>query len=124
MQEPVERCGSHDGVSGEDLSPVGEGLVAGKDNGLPLLVALADGLKQEAGVSLFEREIADFVDDEQLGPGEILDLAREAVLGDGTGHAAAKVDGGSEVDAVSHVRGQYLYRFSRKYHIWGKCVLE
>ncbi len=42
------------------------------DDRLPFLITFADGLEEEAGIHLFEREIADFVDDEQLGPG-ILD---------------------------------------------------
>ena len=39
VEQPVEGGGSHDGISGEDLAPVGEGLVAGEHDGLLFLVA-------------------------------------------------------------------------------------
>ncbi len=107
VKQAVQRGGGHDRVAGEDLAPVGEGLVAGQDDGLLLFVAFADGLEEQANVGLFKREIADFIDDQQLGPGEVLDLAGESVLGHCFGHAAGQVDGGGEVDAVSHVRSEH-----------------
>jgi len=39
--------------------PVGEGLVAGEDDGLLFFIALADGLEEKTGVSGFQREISD-----------------------------------------------------------------
>ena len=49
MQEPVESGRGHDGIAGKDLVPIGEGFVAGENDGLLLLVAFTDGLKQETG---------------------------------------------------------------------------
>ncbi len=69
MEQAVECGRGHDGVAGEDLPPVGEAFIAGQNDRLPLLVAFADGLEQEAGVGLFESEIADLIDDKQLGSG-------------------------------------------------------
>lgn len=113
MQEPVERSRGHDDVPGEDLAPVGEGFVAGQDDGLTFFIAFADGLEEQAGMRLFQRKIADFINDEQFGPSKVLDLAGEAVLGDGDGHATGQIDGGSEVDAVTHVSGQHAERDSQ-----------
>lgn len=82
-------------------------LLLSQDDGLLFLIAFADGLEEQAGMHLFEREIADFVDDEQCGPGQILDLAGETVFGDGASHASSQIDGGGEVDAVSHMRSEH-----------------
>jgi len=110
MQQPVERSGGHDGIIREDLPLVGEGFVTGEDDGLALFIAFADGLDEKAGVCRLQRQIADFVDDKQLGPDEILDLAGKTVLRHCLGHAAGQIDGGSKVDAVSHVCGKYTQR--------------
>lgn len=65
MQEAVEGCRRHDGITGEDLAPVAEGLVAGDDDWLTLVVALSDDLEEQAGLNRVERQVADFVDDQQ-----------------------------------------------------------
>jgi len=54
MQEPVESGRGHDGIAGKDLVPIGEGFVAGQDDGLALFVAFADGLEEKTGMGLFE----------------------------------------------------------------------
>ena len=80
MQQAIQSCSGHDGIASEDLSPVGEGLVAGQNDRLLLFISLADGLQEQAGVRGFEREVADFIDDQQCWPGEILDFPREPVF--------------------------------------------
>ena len=80
MQFPVEGGRSHDGITGKDLAPIGEGLVAGEHDGLMFFVALADGLEEQAGMGRFQREIANLIDDEQLGAGEVFDFAGETVF--------------------------------------------
>lgn len=106
MQQAVQSGRSHDDITGKDLAPVREGLVAGEDDGLLFLVALADGLKQKAGVRGFEREIADLIDDEQFRPGKIFNLAGETIFRHGFGHAACEIDGRGEVDAMAHLGGE------------------
>ena len=39
MQQAVQGGGSHDGIAGEHLAPIGESLVAGEHDGLLLFVA-------------------------------------------------------------------------------------
>lgn len=93
MQQAVQSGRRHDGVAGEDLAPVREGLVAGEEDGLLHLVAFADGLEHKTGVRGFQGEVANLVDDEQVGAGKIFDLAGETVFRQGFGHAACQFDG-------------------------------
>lgn len=69
VQEAVEGGAGHDGVAGEDVAPLGEGLVGGDDDGCLLLVAATDYLKKQGGLVAVESEVADFVDDEEPGLG-------------------------------------------------------
>ena len=80
MQQAIEGGRGHDGVAGEDLAPIGEGLVAGQDDRLSPLVALADDLKEQAGLVRLEGQVADLVDDQELGPDEVVDLAESRLL--------------------------------------------
>ncbi len=89
VQEPVEGGAGHDGVAGEDLGPVGEGFVGGEHDGPAGVVALGDDLEQQRGLGRFEGEVADLVEDEQLGPGEVLQFAMEPVFGQSEGELAA-----------------------------------
>jgi len=64
MEQAVQSSRSHDGIAGEDLVPVGEGFVAGENDGLLFFVTFTDGLEQEAGVRGLQREIANFINDQ------------------------------------------------------------
>ena len=77
MQQTIKSGRRHDGIGGEYITPLGEGLVAGEDDRLFALIALADDLEQQRGLRAIQREISDFVDDQKLGANEIVDLARE-----------------------------------------------
>ena len=44
VEQAVEGGRGHDGIAGEDLAPLGEGLVAGEADRLFAFVALADDL--------------------------------------------------------------------------------
>ena len=80
VKEAVEHGAGHGGVITKDLSPITEGFVAGEDDGGLVLVALTDHLEQEAGLHVIELEIADFIDDEQFGASEVVQLAVETVF--------------------------------------------
>src|SRR5262245_16256120 len=103
MQEAIEGRGSHDGVAGEDLAPIGEGPVARQQDGLVSLVAFTEDLEEQACLGGVESEIADLVEDQQRGSGEILELASDAVLSERHGKPAGKIDGAGEVDPESHL---------------------
>ena len=101
MEEAVEGGGGHDGVAGEDLAPFGESLVGGDDGRVLLLVAHADHLEKQGGLLGIEPEVADLIDDEELGGGEHLHVVRHPVLGEGHFHPAHQIEGGEEKQPVS-----------------------
>ena len=105
MEEAVQGGGGHDGIAGEDLAPIAEGFVAGEDDAALGFVALADDLEEKAGLRCFQGEVADFIDDEKFGPGEVFHFAVEAVFGHGLGEAAGDIDGGGEVNAMAELGG-------------------
>jgi hypothetical protein len=72
VEETIEGGAGHDGIGGEDVAPVGEGFVAGEDDGVVGFVAFADDLEEEAGLGGVELEVADFVDDQEGGTGRFL----------------------------------------------------
>ena len=67
MDEPVGDGGSGGGVV-EELSPVLEGEIGGDDGG-GALIAVVEDLVEEVGAAGIEGEVAQFVDEEQLGGG-------------------------------------------------------
>src|SRR5262249_52680549 len=71
----------HDSVLGEHLPPLAKRLVAGQQDRMPLLVTLGDRLKQQARFSRLKPQVTDFVYDQQLGSGQIVDLAMQPVIG-------------------------------------------
>ena len=83
VQEPIESSAGEDGVAGEDIGPVAEGLVGGDDDGVIALVAVAEDLEEEAGLCRVETEVADLIDDEEFGLGQRLDGMAKTVLGEG-----------------------------------------
>ena len=69
MQESVQGGGSHDAVTSEDMTPVAEGFVGGDDGGGLFFITLADDLEEQRSLVVIEAELADLIDDEQLGCG-------------------------------------------------------
>jgi hypothetical protein len=62
--EPIEHGGGHLGVA-EDLRPIGESEVRGDDDG-GIFVELADQVEQQLRAGLAERQIAEFVDHDEI----------------------------------------------------------
>ena len=62
--QSIEHGGGHLGVA-EDLRPVGEGQ-GGGDQQRGVLVELADQMEQQLAAGLAERQIAEFVDDDEF----------------------------------------------------------
>ena len=63
MDDAVDHRGGDDLVS-EDVSPAGEGQVAGQDQRC-VFVPAGDELEEEVRGVLFEGDVADLVDDDQ-----------------------------------------------------------
>ena len=72
VENAVEDRGGNGDV-GEDLVPLREGLVGGKDGG-GLLVPLGDQLKEQVRALDVHGQVANLVNDEQLVAGELLHL--------------------------------------------------
>ena len=110
MEEPIQQGGGQDGI-GEEVAPCGIGFVGGEDDGFPLVVAFGDDLEEEGGVVLFKGEVADFVEEEQVGSCErvLEDMESIALFGDP--RFCDEVVQGDEVDAMSGFEG-----FEREAH--------
>jgi hypothetical protein len=70
MGQPVEHGGGHLGVA-EDLRPIGEGEIGG-DQQRGVLVELADQMEQQLSTGLAERQIAKFVDEDEVVAQQLL----------------------------------------------------
>jgi len=75
MDNAIDERGCAGGV-GEDAGPVSEGEVGSEDGAL-FLVASADDLEEQVGISIIESEEADFVEDKQANFGVVLEPALE-----------------------------------------------
>ena len=64
VRQPVEHGGRHFGVA-EHLRPIGEGEI-GDDQQRGVFVELADQVEQQLPAGLAEREVAEFVDDDEI----------------------------------------------------------
>lgn len=103
VQEPIEHRGSDGGIT-ESCCPVSDSDVRGEDRAA-LQVTLVDHLEQGRGAVAGQRQIAQFVDHEQLGSGEEPHAGRPAALDRGLVTPRGEVGGGGEVDPVAGLGG-------------------
>jgi hypothetical protein len=68
--QAIEHGGGHLGVA-EHLGPIGEGEIGG-DQQRGVFVELADQVEQQLAAGLAEREIAQFVDDDEIVAQQVL----------------------------------------------------
>src|SRR2546427_727942 len=94
MQQPIEDRRSED-VIAEDLAPLTDKLVGG-DEKAALLVAASDELEEEMRRSLLEGQIAELVEDEELGLGVESELVGELAIELGAGERAEQRGGAGE----------------------------
>ena len=87
----VEKRGGHLGVA-EHAGPFAEGEIGGDDDGRSL-VEPADEMEQQLAAGLGERQVAEFVEDDEVHPGQM--------LGDTTLPSVAGLD----LQAVDEVAG-------------------
>ena len=92
VSQAVEQRGRHFGVA-EHAGPFTEGEIGGDDDGCAL-VKSADEVEQELAARLGERQVAEFVEDDEVHPGQM--------LGDTTLPSVAGLDL-EAVDEVDHV---------------------
>ena len=70
VSQAVEQRGGHLGVA-EHAGPFTEGEIGGDDDGGPL-VEPADEMEQQLAAGLIERQVAEFVEDDEVHPGQML----------------------------------------------------
>ena len=68
--QPIEHGGCHFGIA-EHLWPISEGQV-GSDQKRRVLIELTDQVEQQLATGLAERQIAEFVDDDQIVTQQLL----------------------------------------------------
>ncbi len=85
LAEPIEQRGRHLGVA-EDRRPFSEGEV-GRDDDRCALVKAADQVEQQLAARLGEGEIAEFVENDEVEPRQIIS---EAALAPGAGRRNAR----------------------------------
>ena len=68
--ESIEHGGCHLGVA-EYLRPIGEGQI-GRDQQRCILIKFADQVEQQLSAGLTERQIAEFVDDDEIVAQQLL----------------------------------------------------
>ena len=99
VEEPVEDRGGDGGVV-EDLAPGGDAAVGGEDD-RAVFVAAADDLEEVACCFGRQRQVAEFVDDQEGGPVPEAHRCLPAALERGALGAGDEVGGGGVVDAVA-----------------------
>src|SRR5271154_7513508 len=79
MGQPVEHGSGHLGVA-EDLRPVGKGEVGGDQQG-GVFVEFADQVEQQLAAGLAERQVAEFIDDDEIVSQQLLGETTAAASG-------------------------------------------
>ena len=79
VRQPIEHGGCHFGVA-ENLRPIGKGEI-GCDQQRRVLIELADQVEQQLAASLAERQVAEFVDDDEIIAQQLLGQAAASAGG-------------------------------------------
>ncbi len=93
------------GVAVEDLIPFTEWLVGRHDRGTVSVMSSGDDLEEEVGFLLAHGDVCQLVYDEQVWPGELLDLAFEVLVGIGADELVEQGSTGDEEDRLASLAG-------------------
>lgn len=83
VEKAIEQRGGDDRIA-EDITPLGEAAVGSEDH-RALFVAGVDQLEEEVAAAGDDRQVTDFVDDEQGGAGKPADALAQASFALGRG---------------------------------------
>ena len=92
MEEPIEHGGSEGGIVVEDAGPLFEGLVGRENNGT-MFIALADDLEEQVGTGLIDRQVTEFINDQEAWREELFEFRFKAVSGLSGGVCVDDVNG-------------------------------
>src|SRR5262249_35757042 len=98
MKKSIEQCRGDDWVA-EDLTPFCEAAVGSEDHG-SALVAGVDELEEQIAAAWDDRQVADFINDEQGEAAEESDLLSQRALAFGLGKRAHEIGERAEVHAA------------------------
>ena len=111
VQKPIQQSGSQAVVVIEHGGPLLEGFVRRQDQ-RTVLVSLADHLEQQIGAGFVNRQVADFIEDQQVGREIFLELHFQSTDGLGGQQAVDPINGGGKqygaafaMDSVKDVGG-------------------
>ena len=104
VDDAVDDGGGHVAVA-EHVAPSAELEVRGEDDASPF-VAVGDDLEQEPGAVDVDGQVAEFVDDEQVGLADGLEFLVEPVLGFGLAQPHDQAGGGEEPDRYAPPAGE------------------
>ena len=96
VKQAVEQRGGDDGAA-KDIAPFGKAAVRGQNHGAALVAGI-DQLKEQVTASGDDRQIADFIDDQQLGPAQKAQAFAQSALPLRLGERTDDVGQGGEVD--------------------------
>ena len=99
VKDPIQDGRGDHGVA-EDLVPLAEAAVGGQDQ-RPLLVAARDELEEQMGAVTVDGDVADLVDDQELGLAVKLEPLLDAVLGIGLGQRGDQRHGLGEAGPIA-----------------------
>src|SRR5215469_18348084 len=103
MEQAIQQRGGYDGIA-EDLAPFGKTAVRGEDH-RALFVASINELEEEIAAALADRQVTDFVDDQERKSAEPADAFGELAFALSLGESTDQVCEGGEVDAAPRFDG-------------------
>jgi hypothetical protein len=104
FEGPVEDGLGEVGIM-EDGPPSGKRLVGSEEHGLPGQVALVDDLEEDVGRVVGEGEVADLVEDEDVGMEVVVERRLEPSSTGGVGEALDEFGGGGEASLKAVLDG-------------------
>ena len=105
MHEAVEDGAGDGAVVIEDHGPILEDAVGGKDDGAAF-IALADDLKEQIGALFIDREVAQFIEDQESGSLVFFEFEEEAMSALGGSQGIDDFDGGGEAHGMALETGE------------------
>ena len=104
MNEAINDGRGKGSVIVQGFAPVAECAIGGNDHGAAF-IAIGDDLKEQFGALLIHGQIAELINDEQLGMSKTFQGTKERVVGQRGGQVIDKVHGGGEVSFYALLTG-------------------
>jgi hypothetical protein len=103
MEQPIEQRRGDNRIT-EDVAPFGKAAVGSEDH-RALFVAGVDELEEQVAAASGDRQVADFVDDEQRTTAQEADFLAQRALAFGLGEDGDEIGQRDEVDAFAGANG-------------------